>query len=677
MEFDKGFKKMFRNLTPLMYALFTDKYEISKLLLKNGAIPDYDIFSLFHHLDADEELIQLFINAEGFDINKKNAEGKTYLDQAIHRRDLNLVKILLDNGAVSNSKEIISDVVAFAIGNSNTELLDLLIQRNLINSATLNIENFYGKTPLITAVRLLPSRYEKSIHILQILLNAGADINLVTSKKICALSLAETFKNKEIYEFLLNAGAKPLRNAIHTAIENNKPELIVPLLSSGDLNINEKDFLGFTPLELAIKSSQFDLMKKLIEWGADLSIVGSENYPIFYDAMVVVISNQDIPFLKSLLAKHDFSLDYITPSGATLLHFAVKEGNDEILKILLSHGAKPDIPFKGITPALAYAIQFPHKNYQNVFEPEDFTEVFLSIKTASHAFELDGQLPLNNQLISLEGLSAQLFAKVMSDYISLFEKQFSGLNEKESARLQDILDQSRSRNRDPKIMFDEYQQGKGILIHTGFFEDGEGHAVSCYIFDEYIIVGNKGLLSKRPLEIYKINKEKVCEEFFMFTEQLAQAPKRFYKHWIDHLAKELDGVSSPLTTAIEKAYPMNPNQLVGNCAWESTEATLFGIIALHRALEAGILDTQAQVLRDTQKTYVEMTQFFQLESFENYLKKYLCEYHQFPKILGDRDHYLSMKHSILQEISHLPKIFSQKIKAIKALLVQVDQRFNP
>jgi hypothetical protein len=353
--------------------------------------------------------------------------------------------------------------------------------------------------------------------------------------------------------------------------------------------------------------------------------------------------------------------------GRTFLHdLTLFECDKEIIELFVRYGARGDIKDKqGLTAVETYASY--SDDYQKVFGYSDYVESVLSIKTAAHALELGGKVPLEGAYTALEGGNSNYFARVFQEYIPMFANEFSGISESEVSFLSDSL--MSAKNDDVQSLHREFLQGKPVLIHSGF----TGHAISFFLYKDHLIIGNKGSLSNRPLEIYKIDKNKITPAFIKGIREMGNDSWIVFSHWLTNLPSTTGAVSTSLTSAIEQGYPLEKRQTVGNCAWESLETSLFGILAVIRQ-EAD--ESAPNILSKTQKDFVQMTQFFQLQSFENYLKTYLCEYHQLtPKLVGDREFYMRMKQGIYNEISLLPKIFSKKIEEIESLLKLVDVKF--
>ena len=129
---------------------------------------------------------------------------------------------------------------------------------------------------------------------------------------------------------------------LHRAIAQGDREEVASLLASG-VGINERDERGFTPLEEALASGDFDLFVYLVEQGADLRRTtrgwGLLHFAAFYGRSDVA----------SFLLERNLPVDArSTPTLETPLHVAAGvQGHDnrqlEVLRVLINGGAGLDL----------------------------------------------------------------------------------------------------------------------------------------------------------------------------------------------------------------------------------------------------------------------------------------------------------------------------------------------
>ncbi len=215
------------------------------LLLSHGADPNQSSgmnkgTPLYQAIqNEDLEVIQLLVGA-GADINQEI--GKTFhknhtpLQEAIEKGNLEITKYILQaGGQLSGGQSPL--FVASEEGDSRLArfFMDLGVSVN---------EAFAGYTPLLKAAQ------EDHLDLIRLLVDHGAELNAqISYSKETALILALKNKNLEACQFLIQAGA----------------------------DVNLADTFGYTPLMRSVKLIQIDIMRLLLEAGADKSIQNRRN----------------------------------------------------------------------------------------------------------------------------------------------------------------------------------------------------------------------------------------------------------------------------------------------------------------------------------------------------------------------------------------------------------------
>jgi hypothetical protein len=161
-----------------------------------------------------------------------------------------------DPKVIVNGKE--TDLTSFRISDENIDdiIFDVCYEWAGNKSVIDKTYSIYGNfsNPLIQTVvnYASPEHREKATKIIKYLIAAGADIN---REKGMLLFYAIRYKDVKFVEHIVNAGA----------------------------NVNIEDKYKYTPLVSAIKLNNFDIVKKLIESGADVNKAygeGTGNNPL-------------------------------------------------------------------------------------------------------------------------------------------------------------------------------------------------------------------------------------------------------------------------------------------------------------------------------------------------------------------------------------------------------------
>lgn len=164
----------------------------------------------------------------------------------------------------------------------------------------------------------------QNIELIQILLDSGADINIVD------------------YEQL---GTTPLI----IACQQGNTDIVRLLLDSG-ANINLDCELGFTPLTNACAYEQIEIVRLLVERGADVNLPCLEGE----NPLSVSIECENIEIIKILLKAPTININQIDDLDEPHLIKAVLVGSNEIIEMLINSGANVNIANEtNITPLMA------------------------------------------------------------------------------------------------------------------------------------------------------------------------------------------------------------------------------------------------------------------------------------------------------------------------------------
>ena len=212
----------------------------------------------------------------GADVNIAVNSGHTPLSRSAECGDQKAIEILLQNGACINAVD----------ANGNTPLMKTVQKKHmhclvyLINQgADVNIANKHGMTPLIAASGFCPSA-------VVLLIDKGANIDVKTSSGRTPLFYFASNVNDEEFEMgkvcldiLITAGADVnLANgesgtALISTIRHDHEKTFTYLLEKGaDTNIVSRD-CGRTAIHYAAQGSKLDYMQYLVLYGADVKVV--------------------------------------------------------------------------------------------------------------------------------------------------------------------------------------------------------------------------------------------------------------------------------------------------------------------------------------------------------------------------------------------------------------------
>jgi ankyrin repeat protein len=245
-----------------------------------------------------------------------------------------------------------------------------------------------GYTPLLFAAR------QGDINAASLLLDAGADINYATPEGSTALLVASASvtpsgdRHEDFAIFLLKKGADPKvsdgvikSTALHYAVQTGKSKLVTALvergvnvnakLEKGEAIPNEASRTGATPFWLAAKDVKTEIMRVLLDAGADPLLTSDEGVsPLMLSAGLgqnetlskgrAFVSqwygqwdeDKALEALNMLIDLPGVNLNAVNRSGQTALHGAVRmASSNRVIQFLVSKGANLNAKDKkGQTP---------------------------------------------------------------------------------------------------------------------------------------------------------------------------------------------------------------------------------------------------------------------------------------------------------------------------------------
>lgn len=275
----------------------------------------------------------------GAKLNKvRRSDAYTPLNIAIEKEDLKVVRELLKLGAPPNGG--IVDNLEFAIESENVELLKLLLKHD----ADPNQKMESGGSLRDYTVALVRACNGKNVEIVKALLRAGADPNLPDSHGIKPLDVARKKRRAAIVKILEPLTDQSSRNLekerdkrqlkrLMSLIKANKAEEVEKILAKKSININRTDEGEiWTPLTLAIDLKHHKVIEVLLAAGANPNVCGTQS------PMELATRSGDMELIQRLLAV-GADINVQTAFGISPLWAAMSMERVEIAKLLISLGA--------------------------------------------------------------------------------------------------------------------------------------------------------------------------------------------------------------------------------------------------------------------------------------------------------------------------------------------------
>lgn len=263
-------------LAAVRRGFYENRYDITRLLLKNGANPNFrggdynDSYdsgcasALMSAVESsDLQMVELLV-ANGADVNLTCKNGNSvfskaldrvrnfYYDQSLQQKSQKIVDFLFASGlnvkAVDNFGETI---LMKAVQNGNYPTVERLIKMGV----PVNAKNKRGETALMQAASAI-----RHLDIIKLLIESGADVN-------AAVEYKNDYEGKSYYFCytpLINAAA-----GTEITDEPNDLTDVMKLLAANGANVNFKCGNGESALTMAARASAVKGIEKLLDLGAD------------------------------------------------------------------------------------------------------------------------------------------------------------------------------------------------------------------------------------------------------------------------------------------------------------------------------------------------------------------------------------------------------------------------
>ncbi|MHC4558379.1 MAG: ankyrin repeat domain-containing protein [Planctomycetota bacterium] len=341
--------------TALHFAACSGKKETVEFLIGKGAtvnaIDAGGLTPLYHAASHNYEDIADFLLSKGADIEMKDNQGYTLLYSAIWYTNKDAAKFL----DVNAKDEYGFTPLIAAIWMMDKDMMELLISKG----ANVNVQDGDGYTPLVWSIWMADK------DMVELIINKGADVNTADKAGYTPLYWAAMQGSKDLVELLTAKGASG-GPTIHLAAAKGDLDQVKAFIEKG-IDVNAKDKLGLTPLQLAVFTDSNDLVEFLVAKDADVNAKDGVGCTPVHGAC-----QQGRMSTTELLIAKGADINAKANNGMTPLHRAAQRGNLEMVKLLLAKGAdvNPHMDIKekltgGYTP-LHFAAQ---SNRNTVVEP--------------------------------------------------------------------------------------------------------------------------------------------------------------------------------------------------------------------------------------------------------------------------------------------------------------------
>ncbi len=419
--------------TALHWAVHWDEHETAELLIRAGAdvdaANDYEVTPLWLACaNASGAMVERLL-AAGADARATLPSGETALMACARTGSANAVEALLKRGAEVGAREASEGQTAlmWATAQRHPAVVRLLLEhgadpnarsrvRREVISRRLQADLRYGErsrslgsdaeetdvggfTPLLFAARV------GDVESVRLLLAAGADVNDTGPDGASALVVATHSGHGALARFLLDRGASPNAAivgyaALHAAVLQGDLEVVEALLDHGaspNAQITQgtrvarngqvlylgEHLLGATPFALAAKFIEVEIMRALLDAGADAALPLKNGWTAVSLAAGAgwrygTWDRRDRALIRLPAAQRELyderrtleavrvaveagtDVNAVDEDGNTALHYVVDKGFPSVVAFLTEHGADVNVENgRGQTPLGRFARRRP------------------------------------------------------------------------------------------------------------------------------------------------------------------------------------------------------------------------------------------------------------------------------------------------------------------------------
>ncbi|WP_031548128.1 ankyrin repeat domain-containing protein [Salinicoccus luteus] len=141
--------------------------------------------------------------------------------------------------------------------------------------------------------------------------------------------------------------------ALHHAVKKSNLKMVKTLLNYTEIDLNQQNNKGMTPLMLAVCQNDMDIANKLINAGANPSIKDHEDITPLFASLI----RGHLEIAKILFSYTDIDERSNYHGGVTMLMFAAKVNHEEMISLLLEKGANTNVIDHHGKNALTHAIE--------------------------------------------------------------------------------------------------------------------------------------------------------------------------------------------------------------------------------------------------------------------------------------------------------------------------------
>ncbi|ETI70294.1 ankyrin repeat domain-containing protein [Neobacillus vireti] len=263
---------------------------VNKTVLLKGKTEEEkqnEIISAINNNDTDK--INEFIKNK-YPLNFISKEGFTPFETALNNRSLESATLLLKNGAKINDKsstplfvQIVANMYDYQVSEEGPEYQkELNSYKSLLKVASKNKSNNINATNDLGNTTLHIAALKGHPEIIKYIIDLGSNTTPINKAKETPLLIAVKAGNIEAVQLLYRYQNENLdkdnegNNILYSAAMNGRKDIVDYLLLESKEGLNDKNDMGKTALIIAAEYGYTDIVKMLLNNGADPSLKSNE-----------------------------------------------------------------------------------------------------------------------------------------------------------------------------------------------------------------------------------------------------------------------------------------------------------------------------------------------------------------------------------------------------------------
>ncbi|XP_061184254.1 uncharacterized protein LOC133192274 [Saccostrea echinata] len=361
--------------TALFQSINNNYFDISRILVKSGV----------YEMLLSNKIIDLMLS-KGFDLNVLDSEGRTIIQWAIQKQDIDLFIKLIDHGAKIDSllENEINSILSYVSVSYDFDVLKIILKtfdqprcpdipwsylHLLKASAKDNIEavkfllnrNFHSEDRDEAMQKAFTIAINRgNLDLVRTLVVHGVDLNISNEKftNNCTPSLFSTENINGDKKRQADLGFREKETPLHIAIRRGHPEIVKYLVENG-ANINLYNHEYKTPLHKASEYGNTEIIMQLVEHGDNINLATLWEG----EAPLHIASEYGHTEIVKYLLRRGAKVNVFDIWKKTPLSNASENGHKDIVKHLVEHGAKVNVRVDwNEATSLYLAAQFGHKD---------------------------------------------------------------------------------------------------------------------------------------------------------------------------------------------------------------------------------------------------------------------------------------------------------------------------